>query len=228
EGKASFDRHQDLTFEDIFTGDNTIPSASAYVAGPITMLLSNDIEPLTVKGVDISVTAAEESRSATIERVWLDEVHPRAGRTVPLKVLTRGYRGKETISTIPIEIPANASGQLTVMVTDGKQLNQIEQRELRRSVQPQSVAQMIKALNETRRNNRIYVRLISGTPGAVVNGEVMTSLPPSVLSVLESDRSGGSFTPLRSATLGEWELAMGSAISGTRALTVDVDSRPGR
>ena len=228
EGKSSFDRHQDLTFEDIFTGDNAIPSASAYVAGPITMLLANDIEPLSVKSVEVSVTASEESRSATIERVWLDEVHPRAGHTVPLKVLTRSYRGKETISTIPIEIPANASGQLTVMVTDGRQLNQIEQRELRRSVQPQSVAQMIKALNETRRNNRIYVRLITGTPGAVVNGEVMTSLPPSVLSVLEGDRSGGSFTPIRSATLGEWELAMDSAISGTRALTVDVDSRPGR
>jgi hypothetical protein len=228
EGKAAFDRHQDLTFEDIFTGDNTIPSASAYVAGPITMLLSNDIEPLTVKSVDISVTASEQSRSATIQRVWLDEVHPRAGRTVPLKVLTRNYRGKETISTIPIEIPANATGQLTVMVTDGKQLNQMEQRDLRRSVQPQSVAQMIKALNETRHNNRIYVRLITGTPGAVVNGEVMTSLPPSVLSVLEGDRSGGSFTPIRSATLGEWELPMDSAISGTRALTIDVDSRPGR
>jgi hypothetical protein len=227
-GTASFDRHENLTFEDIFTGDTTIPSASAYVAGPITMLLANDIEPLTVKSVDVTVTASEESRSATIERVWLDEVRPRAGRTVPLKVLTRSYRGKETISTIPIEIPANASGQLTVMVTDGKQLNQIEQRELRRSVQPQSVSQMIKTLNETRRNNRIYVRLLAGTPGAVVNGEAMTSLPPSVLSVLEGDRSGGSFTPIRSAALGEWDLAMDSAISGTRALTIDLDSHPGR
>ncbi len=227
-GTASFDRHQDLTYEDIFTGDNTIPSASAYVAGPITMLLANDIEPITVKSVELNVKASEESRAATIERVWLDDIHPRAGRPVPVKVLTRSYRGKETISTIPIEIPANAAGQLTVMVTDGKQLNQIEQRDLRRSVQPQSVTQIIKTLNETRRNNRIYVRLVTGTPGAVVNGEAMTSLPPSVLSVLEGDRSGGSFTPIRSATLGEWELAMDSAISGSRALTIDLDSHPGR
>jgi SpoIVB peptidase S55 len=227
-GTASFDRHQDLSYEDIFTGDNTITSASAYVAGPIAMLLANDIEPITMKGVALDVKAIEESRAATIERVWLDEIHPRAGRPVPVKVLTRSYRGKETISTIPIEIPANAAGQLTVMVTDGKQLNQIEQRDLRRSVQPQSVTQMIKALNQTRRNNRIYVRLVTGTPGAVVNGEPMTSLPPSVLSVLEGDRSGGSFTPIRSATLGEWELAMDSAISGSRALTIDLDSHPGR
>jgi hypothetical protein len=227
-GTASFDKHADLAYEDIFTGDGTIPAASAYVAGPITMLLANDVEPVTLKGVELAVTTSEESRSATIERVWLDEVRPRPGRTVPLKVLTRNYRGAEKISTIPIEIPANATGQLTVMVTDGRQLNQIEQRELRRSVQPTSVAQMIKVLNQSHRNNRVYVRLLTGTPGAVVNGEALTSLPPSVLAVLEGDRSGGNFAPIRSAALGEWELAMDSAISGTRVLTIDLDARPGR
>ncbi|HMC76458.1 MAG TPA: SpoIVB peptidase S55 domain-containing protein [Vicinamibacterales bacterium] len=227
-GKATFDTHADLDYEDIFTGDGTIAAAAAYVAGPVTMLLANDVEKVTLKGVELAVTTSEESRSATIERVWLDEVRPRAGRTVPLKVLTRTYRGAEKISTIPIEIPANAVGQLTVMVTDGRQLNQIEQRELRRSVQPTSVAQMIKVMNQSHRNNRVYVRLLTGTPGAVVNGEALTSLPPSVLAVLEGDRSGGSFTPIRSAALGEWELAMDSAISGTRVLTIDLDGRPGR
>jgi hypothetical protein len=224
-GRALLDKHDALSFEDIFTGDNPIPAASAYVAGPITMVMANDMEPVTLKGIELSVSTSEASLASTIERVWLDEVRPRAGKTVPLKVLTRSYRGAEKISTIPIEIPANAAGQLTVMVTDGRQLNQLEQRELRRSVQPQSVGQMIKLLNETRRNNRVYVRLLTGTPGAVVDGEAMTSLPPSVLAVLEGDRSGGNFTPIRSAALGEWELPMDSAVSGTRVLTIDLTDK---
>ena len=85
----------------------------------------------------------------------------------------------------------------------------MEQRELRRSLQPQSVAQLMRLLNDTRRNNRIYVRLLTGTPGAVVKGEAMTALPPSVLSIMESERNGGSFSPIRSATVGEWELVDG-------------------
>ena len=95
------------------------------------------------------------------------------------------------------------------------------------SAQPAGAAsdiqKLMKALNETRRNNRIYVRLVTGTPGAVVKGEAMTALPPSVLSVMESDRNGGSFSPIRSATVGEWEVPMDSAISGSRLLTIDVD-----
>ena len=223
QSRARIKDHADLTLQDVFTGDSPILGASTAIAGPLTMLLSNDVEPVSLEGIDITVSSTETPLSATIERVWLDELHPRAGRTIPLKVLTRSYRGEEKISTVPIEIPANATGDLSILVTDGRQLNAIEQRELKRSVQPQTVAQLLRVLNETRRNNRIYVRLLTGTPGAVVKGEAMTALPPSVFSVLESDRNGGSFSPIRSATVGEWEVVMDSAVTGSRLLTIDVE-----
>jgi hypothetical protein len=59
----------------------------------------------------------------------------------------------------------------------------------------------------------------------VVNGEALPSLPPSVLSVLEADRNGGSYTPIRSAAVGEWELLMDSAVNGSRLLAIDVEAR---
>jgi hypothetical protein len=226
--RARIKGHADLNVEDVFTGDSPILGAATAVAGPMTMLLANDLEPITLEGLDVTITAAETPRRVTIERVWLDDIRPRAGRTTPLKILTRSYRGDEKISTVPIEIPSNASGRLSILVSDGRQLNALEQRDARRTLQPQTVTQLVRLLNDTRRNNRVYIRLLSGTPGAVVNGEAMAALPPSVLSVLESDRNGGSFTPMRSATVGEWELPMDSAVAGSRLLTIEVDSGSGR
>ncbi len=221
--RAKLKGHSDLALEDIFAGESPLLGASAAVAGPLAMLLTNDIEPVAIEALDVTVTTTEAPRTVSIERVWLDDIRPRPGRTVSLKVLTRSYRGEEKITTVPIEIPSNAASELSILVSDGRQLNVIEQRELRRSLQPQSVAQMLRLLNDTRRNNRIYIRLLTGTPGAVVNGEAMTALPPSVLAVLESDRNGGNFTPIRSATLGEWQIPMDSAVTGSRVLTVAVD-----
>lgn len=217
--------HGDLTLEDVYALDNPILGAATAVAGPLTMMLGNNIAAVTIEGLDVTVSATETPRTATIERVWLDDVRPRAGRTVALKVLTRSYRGEETIATVPLEIPANAPREVTVLVSDGRQLNAVEQRELRGALRPHTIAQLVKVFNDTRRNNRIYVRLMTGRAGAVVNGEAMTALPPSVLSVLEADRNGGNFTPIRTAPLGQWEIATDSAVSGSRVLTINLEAR---
>ena len=192
------------------------------------MLLGNDREKLTIESLEFTIDASETPLLSTIERVWIDELRPRAGSTVPLKILTRSYRGDERISTIDVAIPPNASGSLSVVVTDGRQLNANEQREMRRTLQPQSGAHLIRVLNQTRRNNRIYVRLLTGAPGAVVNGEALPALPPSVLSVLEADRNGGNFSPIRSAPIGEYEIPMDVAVVGSRTLAIEVEGRPGR
>ena len=227
-GTAKVKGHADLQFEDIYAGEAPALAAATSIGGPLTMVLGNDREKLTIESLDFTIDASEIPLSATIERVWIDELRPRAGRTVPLKILTRSYRGDEKISTIDVAIPPNASGTLSVVVTDGRQLNTIEQREMRRTLQPQSAAHLIRVLNQTRRNNRIYVRLLTGAPGAVVNGEVLPALPPSVLSVLESDRNGGSFSPIRSAPIGEYEIPMDLAVVGSRTLAIEVEARSGR
>ena len=87
----------------------------------------------------------------------------------------------------------------------------------------QSVDQLIRVVNSSRKNNRIYVRLIRSAPGAVVDGETLPALPPSVLAVLEADKSGGSFSPLRNAIVGAWEFPTDHAVVGSRLLTLNVE-----
>jgi hypothetical protein len=105
-------------------------------------------------------------------------------------------------------------------VADGTQLERLEQRELRS--QGRQVAQIVRAFNQSRRGNTLYVKLMNGDAGAVVNGERLPALPPSVLAVHEAGRSGADSGPLSSATLGEWALVTSHAVSGTRALALTV------
>ena len=60
-------------------------------------------------------------------------------------------------------------------------------------------------MNAMRRNNRIYVRLLSAETGAVVGGETMPALPTSVRSILGTDSSVSSSSVSRSV-MGAWEL----------------------
>ena len=220
-GSATITRHDPVSFNNLFSGDQASMNAAAYIVGPITALMGNDYEKVDLEGVNVTFGSTEEPKTAMLERVWLDDPRPRAGRTVPLKVLFRTYRGEEVVRTLPIEIPSNASGTLSLLVSDGARLGQSELRELR-SPQPRSVDQMIRTLNKGRRNNTLYVKLLGSEAGAVVNGELLSSLPPSVLGVLEGDRNSGNFNPLHSATMAEWELPTEHAVAGSRTLTITV------
>jgi hypothetical protein len=220
-GKVAVKNHEPITFDNLFSGDQPALGAATYVVAPIVALMGNDYEKVDLESIDLTITSAEQPKTATLERVWLDDPRPRAGRTVPLKILLRTYRGDEVLRTLPIDIPANATGSLSVLVSDGGRLGQAELREAR-TPQPRSVPQMIRTLNKARRNNTLYVKLLGSDAGAVVNGELLSSLPPSVLAVLEADRNGGNFNPLHTATLAEWELATDQAVSGSRTLSITV------
>jgi hypothetical protein len=223
-GTASVKKHGNVAFEDLFSGDQPSIGAATYVVAPINFLLRNAFEDVELERVELEIDASEQPRSATIERVWIDGSRIRPGARVDLKVLLRTYRGDEIMRTVPVEIPASARGAVSVMVTDGTRLSQWEARELQvQPLQARGLPQMIRVLNNARKNNRLYVRLLGRDGGAVVKGESLSSLPPSVMAILESDRNGGSFRPLQNAVLGEWELPTEHALTGSRTLSLTIE-----
>ena len=221
-GSASIKSQGDLSFEDIFTGEQATGGAAAYVAGPLTALLKNTGEPVDVEKISLTIDASEQPRSARIERVWLDTPRPRSGQKATVHVAMRSSRGEEVVRRLAIEIPANVTGSLQLIVADAARTTADDRRDTR-GADMQRVSQLMRTFNRARRNNRLYVRLTSADAGAVVNGEPMAGLPPSVLAVIESDRNSGTVGALRNTTRGEWELALDFAVTGSRQLTLSLD-----
>lgn len=221
-GNASIRSEGELAFEDIFSGDQPAGAASAYIAGPLTALLKNADENVQVENIALTIDASEQQKSARIERVWLDTTRPRAGQDAVVNVSLRTTRGEEIVKQVPIQIPANLSGPLQLTVADAARTTADDRRDSR-GADMQRVSQLMRAFNRARRNNRLYVRLTSSDAGAVVNGEPMAGLPPSVLAVIEADRNSGTVGSLRSMTRGEWELALDVAVTGARQLTLSLD-----
>ena len=221
-GSASIRSQGDLSFEDIFTGDQATGGAAAYVAGPLTALLKNTSEPVDVEKISLTIDASEQPRSARIERVWLDTTRPRAGERATVHVAMRSSRGEEVVRQLAIEIPPNTTGSLQLIVADAARTTADDRRDTR-GADMQRVSQFVRSFNRARRNNRLYVRLTSPEAGAVVNGEPMAGLPPSVLAVIESDRNSGTVSALRNTTRGEWELALDFVVTGARQLTLSLD-----
>ena len=154
--------------------------------------------------------------------MWLDTIRPRAGQRATVNVALRSSQGEEIVKQVPIQVPANVTGSLQLVVADAPR-TAADDRQNARGADAQRASQIVRNFNKSRRNNRLYVRLTSNDPGAVVNGEPMAGLPPSVLAVFEADRNSGTVGALRSLTRGEWELALDFAVTGSRQLTLSLD-----
>ena len=221
-GSATIRSEGDLSFEDIFSGDQPAGNAAAYIAAPLTALMKNADESVQLDKITLTIDASEQAKTARIERVWLDTTRPRAGQNAIVNVAMRSAKGDEIVEHVPIQIPANLSGSLQLTVADATR-TQADDRRDSRGADLQRVSQLMRTFNRSRKNNRLYVRLTSTDSGAVVNGEPMAGLPPSVLAVIESDRNSGTVGSLRSMTRGEWELALDFAVTGSRQLTLSLD-----
>jgi hypothetical protein len=221
-GSASIRSEGELSFEDIFSGDQPAGGAAAYVAGPLTALMKNSDENVQVEKISLTIDASEQQKSARIDRVWLDTTRPRSGQSAMVNVAMRSSRGQEIVRQVPIQLPANLTGPLQLTVADAARTTADDRRDSR-GADLQRASQLVRTFNRARKNNRLYVRLTSSDSGAVVNGEPMAGLPPSVLAVLEADRNSGTVGSLRSMTRGEWELALDFAVTGSRQLTLSLD-----
>jgi hypothetical protein len=218
------DEEPPVIIEDIFADQQPALAASAMVAAPMSFLMANDFEKVQIKEVRVEIDAAESLKTARLVRAWLDKDQVAPGGSVPLKLLMRSYRGEETLETVNVEIPTNVGeGTLQLLIADATTISNYERRLIQARFEPRNLDQLIRALNGLRKNNRLYVRLNEpGTGGAIVAGEYLSSLPPSVMNILQADQSNGSFIPVRTSTLWEYELVTDYSVSGSRVLEITV------
>jgi hypothetical protein len=224
-GAVSFGGGERVEIDDIFTGDAAISLAAAGVTASIGQAATNEFRPALAERLDLKLRVSEDQEAATIERAWLDTTQPRPGATHTLSVQLRHYRGATEVVTLPIEMPAQASGPLTLLVSDAATLSALEQRELK-PARPASWAALLTQMQAARRNNQLYVRLIASSPGAVIGGDTLPALPASVRSILDEDKTVAS-APVTKTVVGAWERRVTRALRGSRELTVTLRTRPG-
>ena len=222
-GTVSFGPDGQVAIDDLFSGDTAHTGAAAAIAAPLAAAMTNEFKTIVPERIDVELTASEDREGTTIDRVWLDTVKPRFGATHTLQVQLQDYRGGKRTVSMPVAMPSYADGPLTLVVSDAPSLVALEQKELKPG-RPSSWADLLRDLNATRRNNRLYVRLIAASSGTVVGGDTLPSLPAAVRSVMDSDATvaKGSVTK---TTVGSWEQRLDRPVRGSRELTLNLTAQ---
>jgi len=209
----------------MFSGDGNGPSAATAAAvAPIQYLVTGGYDGLIIDKVDFQIVSTDRKTLATLDRITVDRNEIRPGETVALSALMREPNGQTFIERYSVLIPTGLpAGTVQLLVGDGTTMTGME---LKRSPSgiPMDLATVIRELNKLRRNDRLYVRVLSNQPGVVIRGEEMPSLPPSMIGLLDTDRaSSRNVTSMGSSAVAEYEFPPSKyVIQGQQSLTLTI------
>ncbi len=214
-GRIVLRGQQDIVIDDQFSGQTSVSALARDVSGVLNILLDNRFVTPELESVEIEVHSSNDRRTAVIEDVWFGSETLKPGDTLEVRVFLRPYRGDRLVKRIDVAIPKNISnGPVQVLVGSAQAVTRHDLNTVPQRYRPTDGPRLIELLNNRRTGNRVYLKMFQGGAGGIVKGREMPGLPPSVLAVMNSERTKGSFVPIREKVVAEETIRTDYVISG--------------
>lgn len=224
-GKIHLKDHEAINVGNVFSADNNgALMASSAAVSPVQYLMTSGYEGVVIEKVDLEITSVDRKTNAQLDRISIDKSEVTPGDTVMLSAYLRSSNGTIVAERYPVQIPTGLpAGTIQIVVGDGTTVTTGELRRGPSSV-PTGLRQVINELNKLRKNDRLYVKILSSDPGVMIGGEELPSVPPSLAAVINTDRSSSrTVSGTRSSTIREYELPQSKyVIQGQRSLNLTV------
>ena len=218
------DGQEDVELDNLFSGATATNFATGLSAYILHLLMNNEWLTPKVSGVNLILEYEPEPRTGAIQRVTLDRFRVKAGDSVMATVVVSPFRGPELVLTREIDIPPETPpGRLVLYVGDAMAVNRQDADEGR--IQPRALGQLIRLINQLRRNDRVYIVASRDDSGVFLGGARLPNLPPSVTSVLARPRSLGNYAVIPQRGILEEEIPTGYAVEGLARIQLEVQAR---
>lgn len=221
DGDIKIKGQEPVKIERRFTGAQAMQNAAGSVAVPVNALLRSGFDNAEISEVVLNVASTDGNQAAVLERIALDRTEVKTGESFEVQAFVRNKAGQIFVQRTPVTVPKDTpAGTLLVSVGDGGSVQQVAAS---RSFVPKNLGELIKTINEIKKNDRLYVQTYRVTNGAIIGAKELPNLPPSVLATLNNDRTAGGFTPTVLTVLTEQTIAPADyVITGQQVLTIEV------
>lgn len=227
EGTIYLEDGNNVRIEDLYSGNfnSSVESLSGLLTAIVYFLSNNEFKDLAIHRIDLDVSSSEEVKLSYLERVWLDKYEASPGERVRIKIYSRTFRGESVLQEVGVSIPHLPPGSdFSLFIGDATSMHKMEMAQYRSTAFfPRSLNQLIRSLNNLRKNNRIYFKILSARPGLFLKGEEMPNLPLTIKSMFSSSRASATApVELYRSTLQEYQLPVPFVFQGSALIPLKI------
>ena len=214
-----------IVLKNVYNSFSPMSPAADLVARPLQALLTNPFQEVEVESVEYDLEVERGFQAASIESAWADRVTAEPGSDVTIFVRMLTYRGEPVLKKLPLHIPETArpGTQVQVLLADAMSNRMVRMTLDPAFYAPRTFDDLLARVRRMEPNTNLVMRASFFERGLRYAGGAMPMLPPSALTVLQHNRSGGETAPLTTDV--EQSFEMPWVIEGSKSVSITVKER---
>jgi hypothetical protein len=232
EGKIFIEGEKNIVINDIYSGLDSFGDFSNLLLAINFFLLNNKEKNIKIQKLDFEISGSETVRIANIENAILDKRSYLPGEVMDIVVYLRNERGSVFTEKLTIKAPdLKPDTDFYLLVADNGEMSRFDSKNIRTSFFPIKLNFLIRAINNLRKNNRLYFKLMTPSRGLFVKGYEYPNLPSSLQDVFMYDQSpvydlsSGIQSRIKFSTITEYQLEFPTVVRGKKLFKLKIKER---
>ncbi len=226
QGKIFIENERNIIINDLYSGTESFAEFSNLIFAINFYLLNNKDKKIKIQKIDFDIASSEQVRRSSIENVIINKNAFIPGEIITASVYLRNERGQTTVRRVNLKAPSLKPGSIFyLLIADKDALGKFDAKNVRTSYFPTNLSSLIRIINNIRKNNRIYFKLMRPSQGLFIKGYEYSNLPSSIQNIFKYNSSSSDQTSMKLSTIGEYQLAVPSVVKGNKMFQLKIKAR---
>ncbi|MDQ1352063.1 MAG: Peptidase protein [Acidobacteriota bacterium] len=225
-GTIFIENEKNIIIDDLFSGINASDEFGGLLLAINFFLMNNKDRTIKIQKMDFEIDGSERVSSTAIENVILNKQAFYPGELIDIRIHLKNERGNEPVEQMQITAPNLKSGsEFYLMVAGKNEMIRFETKNIKSDYFPISLNTLIRAINNIRKNNRIYLKLMTPGEGIFIKGNEYSNLPVTMNNVFSYNATSEDQTEMKFSTITEYQYPVPAVVTGTKLFKLKIKAR---
>jgi hypothetical protein len=212
--------------DDLFSGTEAADEFSTLVMVINYFLMNNREKNARIQKMDFEISGGEVVQRAELENVLVDKVAYLPEELMTIDMQLKNEKGGAFSERIQIKAPNLKPGaEFYLMVADATGISDFDAKAVKTTYFPSNLGALIRAINNIRKNSRLYLKLFVPAQGLFIRGFEYSYLPSSVSNVLLFNSLAKDQANMSYSTVAEYQYEVPAVVAGRKIFKLRIKER---
>ncbi len=225
-GKIFIENEKNILIQDLFSGGNSYNEFADLLLAINFFLMNNKEKPIKIQKMDFEVDVSETIKRGEIVNVLINKNEFRSGELININIIIKNERGSLSTENIKLKAPAlKAGSEFRILFADKKEIGKFDAKNIKTSFFPSTLDSLIRAINNLRKNNRIYIKVIVPEKGMFVKGYEFSSLPTALKNMFDYNSVVKHQSEIKYSSIEDYQMEVPVIITGKKLFKLKIRER---